>query len=62
MKDQLLNLGWIDKGDVIVRYSDPRIGWKPSDGTLIIGYYEYPKKVYTIEELNKAIDEIQRPH
>lgn len=62
MKDQLLNLGWIDKGDVIVRYSDPRIGWKPSDGTLIIGYYEHPKKVYTIEELNKAIDEIQRPH
>lgn len=55
MKDQLLELGWVDKGDVLVRYSNPRIGWKPSDGTLIIGYHEYPKKVYTIEELNKIL-------
>lgn len=54
MKDQLLNLGWIDKGDVLVRYSDPRIGWK-QDGTLIIGYHEYKDKVHTIEELNKAL-------
>lgn len=55
MKQQLLELSWIDKGDVIVRYSNPRIGWKPSDGTLIIGYHEYKEKVHTIEELNKAL-------
>lgn len=56
MKDQLLNLGWVDKGDVLVRYSNPRLGWKPSDGTLIIGYHEYPKKVHTINELEKAMN------
>ena len=59
LKDQLLNLGWVDKGDVLVRYSNPRLGWKP-DGTLIIGYHEYPKKVYTMEELNEAINESPR--
>ena len=55
MKDQLLALGWVDKGDVLVRYSNPRIGWKP-DGTLIIGYNEWPTKVNTIEELKKIIE------
>lgn len=56
MKDQLLELGWIDKGDVLVRYSNPRIGWKPSDGTLIIGYHEYKDKVHDIEKLEKIIE------
>ena len=55
MKDKLLKLGWVDKGDVLVRYSSPRLGWKP-DGTLIIGYHEYPKKVYTMEELKQIIE------
>lgn len=50
MKEALLKLGWIDKGDVLVRYSKPRLGWK-EDGTLIIGYHEWPEKVRTIEEL-----------
>ena len=54
-KQQLLDLGWVDKGDVLVRYSDPRIGWKPADGTLIIGYHEYSEKVFTIEELEKIV-------
>lgn len=59
LKYDLLSLGWVDKGDVLVRYSNPRLGWKP-DGTLIIGYHEYPKKVYTLEELNKAINETEQ--
>lgn len=46
----LINNGWVDKGDVLVRYSKPRLGWK-EDGTLIIGYHEWPEKVTTIEEL-----------
>ena len=45
----LLKLGFVDKGDVLVRYSDPRIGWKPEDGTLIIGYFEYPEKVNSLK-------------
>ena len=53
MKEELLKLGWVDKGDVLVRYSNPRLGWK-EDGTLIVGYYEWKEKVKTIEEL-KAI-------
>lgn len=55
MKDQLLSLGWVDKGDVLVKYSTPRLGWKPADGTLIIGYYEYEHKVHTIDDLKKAL-------
>ena len=40
MKDKLISLGWVDKDDVLVRFSNPRLDWKPSDGTLIIGYRE----------------------
>ena len=54
-KKMLLALGWVDKGDVLVRYSDPRIGWKPADGTLIIGYRECPYKVYTVKQIDRAI-------
>ena len=55
MEEQLLALGWVDKGNVLVRYSDPRIGWK-EDGTLIIGYHEWPEKVTTIEKLKEIIE------
>lgn len=54
MKDELLKLGWVEKNGVFVRYSNPRIGWK-EDGTLIVGYHEYPKKIHTTEELNKVL-------
>ena len=55
LKYDLLYLGWVDKGDVLVKYGNPRLGWKPSDGTLIIGYHEYKHKVHTIDDLNKAL-------
>ena len=58
LKSQLLALGWIDKGDVLVRYSNPRLGWKPADGTLIIGYHEYPKKVRDMATLNFILDHL----
>ena len=57
MRDQLLALGWVEKNGVLVRYSNPRLGWKP-DGTLIIGYWEYPIKVHTIKELNDVLERI----
>ena len=60
MKEALLELGWVDKGDVLVRYGNPRIGWKPADGTLVIGYNEWPEKVLTIEQLNEALCKIQQ--
>ena len=53
-KEYLLSQGWVEKGGVMVRFSNPRIGWKP-DGTLIVGWHEWPEKVTTIEELNKII-------
>lgn len=59
MKEELLALGWVDKGDVLVRYSNPRLGWK-LDGTLIIGYHEYPYKVTSVEELEKALEKVNR--
>lgn len=59
MKEELLALGWVDKGDVLVYYSKPRLGWK-LDGTLIIGYHEYPYKVTSVEELEKALGEVNR--
>ena len=55
MKDELLQLGWVDKGDVLVRFSNPPLGWKPADGTLIIGYREWPEKVRTFEGLLAAL-------
>ena len=58
MKNELLSRGWVDKGDVLVRYSIPRIGWKPKDGTLIIGYREWPEKVNTIEQLDSILNNI----
>ena len=56
MREQLLALGWVEKNGVLVRYSHPRLGWKP-DGTLIIGYWEHPTKVYTIEQLYNILNE-----
>lgn len=55
MKDLLLSLGWVDKGDVLVRYTDPRIGWKPEDGTLIVGYHEHKSKVFIPQALFSII-------
>lgn len=57
MKEELAKLGWLEKGGVMVRFSNPRIGWK-TDGTLIVGYFEYPEKVYTMERLNEILDKI----
>lgn len=58
LKDILLSLGWVDKGDVLVQYGTPRLGWKPADGTLIIGYHEWPEKVLTIGQLNEILCKI----
>ncbi len=55
LKSQLLALGWVDKGDVLVKYSNPRLGWKPGDGTLIVGYHEVGR-VRTLEELNRLVE------
>ena len=55
MKEALENLGWVEKKGVMVRFSQPRLGWKP-DGTLIIGYHEWPEKVTDLETLLKIIN------
>ena len=57
LRMELLQRGWEDHGDVIVRRSDPRIGWKPADGTLIIGFHEYPEKVVHWLVLEKILKE-----
>lgn len=50
-------MGWVEKNGVMVRYSHPRLGWKP-DGTLIVGYWERKEKVLTLEELQGLLEEI----
>lgn len=61
MKDILVSLGWklchnSAGEETLVRFSNPRIGYKPDSGTLIIGYHEYPQKVWTMEQLQTIID------
>lgn len=61
IQDILLSDGWKATRDkdgklVLVRFSNPRIGYKPADGTLIIGYHEHPQKVYTHTDIKKIID------
>ena len=61
IQDTLLAEGWkpchgSDGVLVLVRFSDPRVGYKPADGTLIVGYHEYPEKVYDYNQLKKIID------
>ena len=59
---ELKDRGWIEKSGVLVYFGSPRLGYK-KDGTLIIGYHEYPKKIKTIEELYEIISrEIKMPH
>lgn len=55
-KELLASMGWVEKNGVMVRYSHPRLGWKP-DGTLIVGYWEWKEKVRTMEELKKILSE-----
>lgn len=57
--DVLKALGWAEKSGIMVRFSTPRIGYKP-DGTLIIGYFEYNEgKVETLEELLTILERIK---
>lgn len=52
--DYLRSVGWEEKSGIMVRFSAPRIGWK-KDGTLIIGYHEFPEKIFEIDLLHKLI-------
>ena len=56
-KELLASMGWVEKNGVMVRYSHPRLGWKP-DGTFIVGYWEWKEKVLTLEELRGLLEEI----
>lgn len=49
-REYLRTLGWVDRGDIMVRYSLPRVGWK-EDGTLIVGYHQVAEGVTTTEQL-----------
>lgn len=55
MRERLIAEGWVDKGDVLVRYTNPRIGWKPKDGTLIIGWHEWPEGVWDYDRLEEIL-------
>ena len=59
LRIELIRQGWEDHGDVMVRRSDPRIGWKPADGTLIIGYHESPEKVFDMNRLEEILKEYE---
>ena len=53
-KDYLSAQGWREVCGIMVRFTSPRLGWK-EDGTLIIGYHEYPEKVFTTDDLSVAV-------
>lgn len=60
IRDHLVDLGWkichnSAGEETLVRFSNPRIGYKPATGTLIIGYHEWPEKVWDIEQLNRIL-------
>lgn len=57
MEKELLDLGWIRRGDYLVRFSNPRIGWK-EDGTLVVGYHQWPEKVTTMERLREILQDL----
>ena len=57
MREELLERGWVERGGVLVRFSNPRIGWKP-DGTLIVGWHEWPRKVYSVEKLKEILPDL----
>ena len=48
--ETLLALGFYWSRDIWVLKAQARIGWKP-DGTLIVGYHEWPKKVTDFADL-----------
>lgn len=54
LRDELLSRGWVDKGDVLVWYGEPRLGWR-GDGTLIVGWHEWPEKVESMEKLEAVL-------
>ena len=47
--------GWLERAGIQVHFGQPRLGWKPEDGTLIIGWHEYPQKVTDLNELINII-------
>ena len=55
--EYLKSAGWFERGGIMVRFTHPRIGYK-SDGTLIIGYHEYPEKIFNISRLNQILDTV----
>ena len=54
LSEYLLSCGWILANGVYVLKSLPRLGWKP-DGTMIIGYFEFPAKITTVEEMEMML-------
>lgn len=59
LKDYLIAKGWVSRNGVFVRFSNPRLGWKP-DGTLIVGYHERKEKVTTIKQMEEILYELDK--
>ena len=45
---------WVKKGDVWVKFINPRLGWK-DDGTFYMGYFTFPVKITTISQLEHIL-------
>lgn len=59
LREYLTEQGWLFRGGVFVRFSNPRLGWKP-DGTLIVGYHERKEKVTTIKQMEEILYELDK--
>lgn len=55
LKEYLTEQGWLFRGGVFVRFSNPRLGWRPEDGTMIIGYHERAGKVTTVAQMKEVL-------
>lgn len=45
-----------DGDEVLVRFSDPRVGWMPATGKVFLGYYEASEQAYAYEELMQIVN------
>lgn len=53
----LLRNGWVDKGDILVMFSNPRVGWKPESSELVIGWHRWHEPVVYVKSLKQILNQ-----
>lgn len=55
IEDLLVSKGWSYTGGAYFIKTSPRLGWIPETGRFIIGYYEFPRPIDTIEKMQMML-------